>query len=559
MIFHEECALNIEHTLYKGSDFVVVGWVKGDAALNLVFNGVDVPHGILVSERPDVAAYFGIDPKQCYGFVLYSTAITTEMHSHLALRLTDKNALTSGVIPVGENSDPATVLQVVDALKGKGIPDDLFLDGTKINGLKFTLGAPADRRHAVGHIEVVKLSKTGNEALVVGWAVAKSPNDFILKMGGDLIPYDRLFAYPRPDIEEPFSKTFGQNARTSGFIAFFTNLQLNPDEPIQLMYARKGSKTLHPVAATTQLEKGVSFEDMQAFLKGIYTPDISLGDRVLKVDGPLAYSALTGLEDHVYFTRPDVVLGKADTKPITYLAVVVPKGFTGDVLQSVMAFVALNPTRHRLQLSFFFRDVVASSQALRDVADRANAVFDAPVMVHNACTHLSLGHISYSVNQSGATNCYVIDARSGFEYQAVSKSKKMDVPFNPSEITMFFSRDVNGISGTHVTFDMLNSLCSNTARTRTANRPAFSKNKVFAMAMSNTTLASLAQDMGFMKADELSDIELLVRRSDKLSAKYTIDHVKNGLPFAKISQANMQFHDTLGRQVEMYTMAQVGV
>jgi hypothetical protein len=186
-------------------------------------------------------------------------------------------------------------------------------------------------------------------------------------------------------------------------------------------------------------------------------------------------------------------------------------------------------------------------------------LFDAPVLVHNGCSQLSLGHISSAVSRSGAEHCFVVDARSGFEYQTLDAEAVLGQSFQLGDVSMFFSRDVNGISGPQVTFEMLNSLCSDKARARTADRPAFSKNKVFSMALSSASLSSLAQDMGFMKADELSDIELLIRRSDQLSAKYRVKNVENGLPFARLSQAHMPFQDSLGRQVEVYTMAQVGI
>lgn len=559
-IVRDDYTVNIEHACYKGSDFIVIGWVKGDVELGLVFNGESVAHEVLISERPDVAAYFNIEQSQCFGFKLFSTSVQVDMQGHLLLRLNRPNEEMFDEAVLEEGYDSTTLFKIVETYKGHGLPETFFQEGLTLDGKLYVQGDAADSRQAVGHIDVVKVSKSGREALVVGWAVARSPNDFVLKVGGNLMTYDQLYTLPRPDIEELLTKTFGQNARTGGFIGFFKNLNLkNPDEPFELLYAKKGTGTLHLVASTERVEKAVPFEDMQFYLKGVHSPDISLADRVVRVDGPLAYAALTSVEEDVYFTRPDVVVSKADAHPRTYVAVVVPKGFSGDPLQSVMACVALHPDQHSLVLSFFFRDLVASSATLRDLADRAHVLFDAPVLVHNGCSQLSLGHISYSVNQSGAAHCFVVDARAGFEYQKFDAQAVMSQAFNLGEVTMFFARDVNGISGPQVTFDMLNRLSSDKARAKTADRPAFSKNKVFSMALSDATLSSLTRDMGFMKADELSDVELLIRRSDQLSAKYRVNNIENGLPFARVSQANMPFHDSLGRQVEVYTMAQVGI
>jgi hypothetical protein len=559
-IVRDDYTVNIEHACYKGSDVIVIGWVKGEAELSLMFNGELVAHEIQIVERPDVAAYFNIEQNQCFGFRLFSRSVMPEMQNSLLLRLNRVGDSTFDETVLEEEYDPTTLFKIVETYKGNGLPETFFEEGLTLDGKLYKQGEPADSRQAVGHIDVVKVSKSGREALVVGWAVARSPNDFILKVGGSFMTYDQLYTLPRPDIEELLSNIFGQNARTGGFIGLFKNLNLkNPDEPFELLYAKRSAGSLHLVASTERVEHGVPFEDMQFYLKGVHSPDISLAERVVRVDGPLAYAALTNVEDDVYFTRPDVVVPKPNEHPKTYVAVVVPKGFTGDVLQSIMAFVALKPEKHRMVLSFFFRDLVASSAILRDLADRAHVLFDVPVLVHNGCSQLSLGHISSAVSRSGAEHCFVVDARSGFEYQTLDAEAVLGQSFQLGDVSMFFSRDVNGISGPQVTFEMLNSLCSDKARARTADRPAFSKNKVFSMALSSASLSSLAQDMGFMKADELSDIELLIRRSDQLSAKYRVKNVENGLPFARLSQAHMPFQDSLGRQVEVYTMAQVGI
>lgn len=557
MIFHEDCALNIEHTLFKGNDLIVIGWAKGDLEISFVINEEVLTSDQIRSERVDVAEYFGISNSECFGFAIFTSKIKPNLRGQVLIRLLDRKTSTYKDILLTESDDYTDGLQLLDGLKERGLPDDFFQEGIVIDDVKYKLGSHVDRRIAVGHIETVKCPKGGKNALIVGWAVSKAPNNLVLKVGDNFLSYERLFSYPRKDIEDAFSKSFGQSARTSGFIGFSAEGGVK-NQPVQLFFCRKSTRLLQLVASTDQIEREISYEDLQLYLKGIHTPEITLNERVTKVDGPLARSSLAGTEESAYFIRPDILLGVRPAKPLAQLSVIVPKGFNGDVMQSVMSFAAMKVDTKSLLLNFYFCEVVEDNNLLRDVADRAHALFDCEVSIYNGCTHLALGHIAYTMGNDKNLTCYMIDARSGFEYQQVSKFK-VDLQADPEEIRVFFARDVNGISGTGITFELLNRFCERDTGMVITERPAFSRNKVFSIAMQGSTLQGLSQAMGFVSLSELTDVELLIRRSDDLWAKYEIVYQENGLPFARTNQANLMFQDSLSRQVEMYTMAQVGV
>lgn len=557
MIFHEDCALNIEQVLFKGNDAIVIGWVKGDVELSLVVGGVAISGGVIKNERADVAEHFGITKDACFGFGVYTSSLKSSQRSQVNLRLLDKRTATFKDIPFSESEDYSDGLKIIDALKEQGLPPDFFQEGILIDGVKFRLGSHVDRRIAVGHIETVKVGKGGKDALVIGWVVSKSPDNLVLKVGESYLPYDRLYSYPRPDIEEPFSKSFGQNARNGGFLCFSPDSSVK-NNPVQLFYCKKSTRTLQLVASTDQIEREVSFEDIQGYLKGVHTPELTLIERVAKIDGPLARSVLRHAEESAYFIRPEVLLGPLQGDPVANIGIVVPKGFVGDVLQSVMSFVALKLNTRHLVLNFFFCDAAVDSLLIRDVAERAQALFDCQVAIFNGCTHLTLGHIGYAMRSAADIATYVIDARSGFEYQVVAKSA-INFNLEQQEITMFYSRDINGVSGTGLTSESLDQFCSDSQTRSTSIKPAFSRNRVFALSMNGKTLKSLSQDMGFVPLNELSDLELLIRRSFELSSKYVVSHAQCGLPFARTNKVNQQFSESLARQVEIFTMAQVGV
>ncbi|MFN4329328.1 MAG: hypothetical protein ACK4FF_10680 [Limnobacter sp.] len=556
MIFHEDCALNIEHVLFKGSDAIVIGWVKGDAGLSLVSGNTTFSGQLIRSERPDVAEYFGIKNTECFGFALYSSDVKAASRASLSIRLLDKRSSTWTDVLLTESADYADGLNVVSSLKTKGLPEDFFQEGIFLDGVKFKLGGQADRRTAVGYVEVAKAAKEGKGLLLIGWAVSKSPNNFVIKVGDAFYPYDTFFAYPRPDIEEAFSKTFGQNARKSGFITFVPEPDLKSGQ-IQLYYCKRSTRTLLLVASTDKIEKDIAFEDLQGYLQGIHTPELSLTDRVRQVDGPLAVTALRHTEESAYYIRPEILIRPLNTDPELVLNIVVPKGLSGDVLQGVMALVTLRIPGQSMAVNYYFSDVVTDGGLLLEIAKRTHSLFGCQVAVHHGCTNLVLGHLGYGMGKHPAARCIIVDARSGFEFAKISGTQPFEA-FDAKEVRVFYARDVNGVSGATFSVDELSRFIPDDDGKAPIERMPYSRNKVFGMALLGKTLSAMCTDMGFVPLRELTDLEFLIWRTENLSERFRVVREQNGLPFARTQAPNQQFQASLGRQIELYTMAQVG-
>lgn len=559
MIFHEDCALNIEHVLFKGSDAIVIGWVKGDAGLSVVAGGLPVPTVLMKSERPDVVEYFGVRSNECFGFALYTSQLKPGSRGQLTLRLMDKKSATFHSVDLEESADYAEGLRVIEGLKKAGLPDDFFQEGISFEGARYRIGGSVERKTAVGHIEVIKSTKIGRDLLIVGWAVGRSPNNFVLKIGDAFIPYEALFAYPRPDIQEAFSKTFGQNARTSGFIAYSAD-GAGKGAQVQLYYARRSTRTLLLVASSDSIERDVSHDELLTYLRGIHTPELTLIERVRKIDGPVNQSLLKSSEEAAHFVRPDIKIEtpKPNQTPLAQVGVIVPSGFAGDPIQSLMSFVALARQGKTLSVHFMFCDVMSDGNVLRELADRAHALFGGHVTVFNGCTSLSFGHVAFVMGSSSQQACFVVDARSGLEFQHLGSMDDL-LKHEANEIKFAYSRDVNGVSGTGVTFDLLNQFVALPESEPSRPELPQSRNRVSLISMCCKTLQALANDMGSVPMNELTDIHLLICRSESLKARYSPKYIDNGLPFARTTQVAQSFQDRLKRKVELFTMAMVGV
>ncbi len=559
MIFHEECVINLEYCLFKANEAIIIGWAKGDVDLSLVLDGEILSSALLSSERPDVAEHFGVQLAECLGFAIYTADLQAANRGRAYLRLYDKKSKSKVDISLEELGDYDSGMRVIDGLKLSGLPSDFFQDGVFIEGVKYRIGSHSDRRTAVGHIEVTKIAKGGKGLLLIGWAVSKSPNNLILKIGDLYFPYDSFFYYPRPDIEEAFSKTFGQNARKAGLMAFYPNISVK-SETVQLYYCKRNSKSLHLIASNEKYENEIPFEDIQNYLLGIHTPELTLFDRVKKIDGPLALTALKSAEDSAYYIRPEILIHEIKVEPAIVFNIIVPKGLAGDVLQGIMSFIALGLWDKSLVINYFFCDVVADGGHLVEIANRTHSLFGCQVAVFNGCTNLLLGHIGYGMGKFPDAQCFLLDARSGFEYQQL---KNMDHDFmerlDPDELRVFYARDVNGVSGTTLSFEALDKYVDDGSEKGLGYRKPFSPNKVFGFSMNAKTMNSLCSDMGFVPLRELTDLEFLIRRSDQLSSQYELKRSEVGLPFARTHATPAVFHASLGRQIELYTMAQIGV
>lgn len=274
----ERALVKVDRVVRFGSDLIVSGWTAG-----AVSPALEPAAELYRFERTDVADHLGESPDAEHGFALITRdmgesgvafrAVADDETSHREVLAVDTLDISAAslvpelVTPLATLARRHPVLAPEWSLLVDRLPE-----------------APTGAVLARGYLEAVLYVKHVDQIVAVGWVVGVDDLQLWLEdEQGGRYAFSGGHRLARPDVHAAFCTDFGADALNSGFI-----VRQIVDGPLRLLRLRMlgpaGPITLAEVAATPMEADPLK---VSRWLFGIQTPEIELGERFVRVDGPL--------------------------------------------------------------------------------------------------------------------------------------------------------------------------------------------------------------------------------------------------------------------------------
>lgn len=543
---------HIDYVLADRDDLVVTGWYKGDATLELLFGEQVVPYQILLVERPDVGSYFGIRVTECSGFILYVQGLKAAV-TDTVLHLKDESGHSVRAVPLEVSPDQAPGMEIVEQYKlGKQLPETLFEEKLIVGDRKYLLQEGRENASASGYVEVLKEVQESGDLLIIGWAAGKLPDALALKSGSHAVMLSNCFKYVRKDIEDAFATAFGQGSKNAGFIVVVPAAAV-PHEKAGIYLVDDETNSARLVEESSNIERGIPYVDIQNFMNGIYTPQHTMVERVLAVDGPLSHHARRSERHNQFLMMEDYSIRVRQTKSMLNLALIVSGDYEGDLLNSIISMCTLGQATQQISLNIFIQGQEQEIGRMQAIAERMHNLFGCATRVFSGCKNLMLGNIRHSFSRNTSANFLVVDARSGLELCGL---KTIDLHnIESGKINFFRARDVHGTSES-IGLTELGKYRSESELSGIKSK--FSSARYGAFACNAETFKQLTNLAPTVPMDEIDYLYLVLHIHRKLNETFEVEVYAGGLPFAKNKNKVLNYHESLHKEIQMYELANVG-